>query len=114
LVIDGHSPDGTGMILDRLVSHNKAIHVFHRPGKLGLGTAHLLAMKFAMHHQFDFLITMDADFSHHPKYLPKLVLWGGESFSLIRGCSLLNWRRHLKCHPETRLAVSEMSNRWMR
>ena len=70
LVVDDSSPDGTGAILDRLSTSNPAIHVIHRPSKLGLGTAHLLAMKYAIHHEYDQLITMDADFSHNPKYLP--------------------------------------------
>jgi len=70
LVVDDNSPDGTGALLDRLSSANPAIHVIHRPSKLGLGTAHLMAMKYAIHHEYDQLITMDADFSHNPKYLP--------------------------------------------
>jgi glycosyltransferase involved in cell wall biosynthesis len=69
LVVDDNSPDGTGAVLDRLGSANPAIHVIHRPSKLGLGTAHLMAMKYAIHHRYDQLITMDADFSHNPKYL---------------------------------------------
>ena len=70
LIVDDHSPDGTGPLLDRLAAENSRIHVVHRPSKLGLGTAHLLAMKYAMHHNYEHLITMDADFSHNPKYLP--------------------------------------------
>ncbi len=73
LVIDDSSPDGTGDLLDRLSADDPNIHVIHRPSKLGLGTAHLLAMKYAIHGGFDYLITMDADFSHHPKYLPTMV-----------------------------------------
>lgn len=73
LVVDDSSPDGTGELLDRLARDHSNIHVIHRPSKLGLGTAHLLAMKYAIHEGFDFLITMDADFSHHPKYLPTMV-----------------------------------------
>ena len=69
LIVDDHSPDGTGPLLDRLATENSRIHVVHRPSKLGLGTAHLLAMKYAMHHNYEHLITMDADFSHNPKYL---------------------------------------------
>jgi len=73
LVVDDASPDGTGKILDQLKKSNDHIHVIHRPQKLGLGTAHKLAMKYAIHYKFDILITMDADFSHNPKYLPTLV-----------------------------------------
>ncbi|MBF0289212.1 MAG: polyprenol monophosphomannose synthase [SAR324 cluster bacterium] len=73
LVVDDASPDGTGTVLDKMVESNDKIHVIHRTKKLGLGTAHKLAMKYAVHHGFDILITMDADFSHHPNYLPTIV-----------------------------------------
>lgn len=70
LIVDDSSPDGTGELLDKLAVKEPRIHVIHRPKKLGLGTAHKLAMKYAIHYGFDILITMDADYSHHPKYLP--------------------------------------------
>ena len=73
LIIDDNSPDGTGQLADELAAANPSIHVLHRPGKLGLGTAILLAMRFAMEHDYDILVTMDADFSHHPTYLPALL-----------------------------------------
>ncbi len=73
LVVDDDSPDGTGEILDKFAQINKQVAVIHRPRKLGLGTAHKLAMQYAIKKQFDILITMDADFSHHPEYLPTLV-----------------------------------------
>lgn len=73
LVIDDHSPDGTGPLADELAAKDPRIHVLHRPGKLGLGTAILAGMKYAMEQNYDFVITMDADFSHHPRYLPPMV-----------------------------------------
>ena len=73
LVVDDDSPDGTGEMLDKFAQTNKQVAVIHRPRKLGLGTAHKLAMQYAIKNQFDILITMDADFSHHPEYLPTLV-----------------------------------------
>ena len=73
LVVDDDSPDGTGEMLDKFAQKNKQVAVIHRPRKLGLGTAHKLAMQYAIKNQFDILITMDADFSHHPEYLPTLV-----------------------------------------
>lgn len=72
-IVDDASPDGTGSILDQMSQTNSKLHVLHRPRKLGLGTAHKLAMKYAMQHNFDILVTMDADFSHHPRYLPDIV-----------------------------------------
>ena len=73
LIIDDSSPDGTGNILKELSLKNKQLNIIHRPQKLGLGTAHKLAMKYAIKNNFDILITMDADFSHHPKYLNKMI-----------------------------------------
>ena len=73
LVVDDASPDGTGRILNELSLNQKRLRVIHRPKKLGLGTAHKLAMKYAILNEYDVLVTMDADYSHHPKYLPTLV-----------------------------------------
>jgi dolichol-phosphate mannosyltransferase len=73
LILDDNSPDGTGAIADELARANARIHVIHRAGKLGLGTALLTMMRHAMEHGYDFIITMDADFSHHPRYLPDLI-----------------------------------------
>jgi len=73
LVIDDNSPDGTGRVADELAARDARVHVLHRPGKLGLGTAILTAMHYAMDHGYDLLVNMDADFSHHPRYLPALI-----------------------------------------
>ena len=72
LVIDDNSPDGTGRIADELVASMPGFHVIHRPGKLGLGTATIAAMQFAIENRFDLLLNMDADFSHDPEYIPAL------------------------------------------
>ncbi len=73
LVVDDNSPDGTGKILDQLaLGYAGRLKVIHRPRKLGLGSAHKLAMKFALQNDYDSLVTMDADYSHHPKYLPTM------------------------------------------
>src|SRR5205814_8432160 len=73
LVIDDNSPDGTGRIADELAARDPRVHVLHRPGKLGLGTATLAAMRYAMDHNYGFLLNMDADFSHAPRYIPFLL-----------------------------------------
>ncbi len=73
LVIDDSSPDGTGELADRLSRSDPRVHVLHRPGKLGLGTALLAAMRYAMDHDYDLLLNLDADFSHPPRYLPALL-----------------------------------------
>jgi len=73
LVVDDNSPDGTGRLLETFRSQYPRLHVVHRPYKNGLGTAHKLAIKYALAHAYQALITMDADFSHDPKYLPEMV-----------------------------------------
>jgi dolichol-phosphate mannosyltransferase len=73
LVIDDNSPDGTGRLADELAAADPRVHVVHRAGKLGLGTAILAAMRYAADHGYDYLVNMDADFSHHPRYLPAIV-----------------------------------------
>jgi dolichol-phosphate mannosyltransferase len=73
LIIDDNSPDGTGELADELSAADPRIHVVHRAGKLGLGTAILTAMRYAIDHGYDYLVNMDADFSHHPRYLPALL-----------------------------------------
>lgn len=70
LVIDDNSPDGTGQVADTIAKADARVKVLHRPGKLGLGTATLAAMNFAMENNYDYLQNMDADFSHPPRFLP--------------------------------------------
>lgn len=73
LVVDDNSPDGTGRVLRELQAHEPRLHSIHRRGRLGLGTAHKLAMVFAMQNDYDILVTMDADWSHNPDDIPRLV-----------------------------------------
>ena len=73
LVIDDNSPDGTGKLADELESQDPRIHVINRSGKLGLGTAMLAACRFAFERDFEFLLNLDADFSHPPRYIPSIL-----------------------------------------
>ena len=73
LVVDDSSPDGTGKLLDRMKKANNRIEVIHRPRKSGVGSAHRLALSYAHENKIDFLITMDADFSHPPQYIKKFI-----------------------------------------
>ena len=59
----------------RYVTRLPNVHVIHRPGKLGLGTATLAAVRYAIDHHFDYLLNLDADFSHPPRFIPGL--WRG-------------------------------------
>lgn len=70
LIIDDNSPDGTGQLVDELCAADGRLHVLHRAGKLGLGTAYVAGFRYAIEHGYDLVFEMDADFSHDPKYLP--------------------------------------------
>ena len=73
LVVDDNSPDGTGEVAERLRATLPDFNVIHRGGKLGLGTATIQAMKFAIENDFEYLLNLDADFSHPPRFLPALL-----------------------------------------
>jgi dolichol-phosphate mannosyltransferase len=73
LIVDDNSPDGTGALADRLAAGNPRVRVIHRTGKLGLGSAALAGLRFALGGGYEFAVLMDADFSHHPRHLAALV-----------------------------------------
>ncbi|MGD2040096.1 MAG: polyprenol monophosphomannose synthase [Anaerolineae bacterium] len=74
LIVDDNSPDGTGQVADELVAeHDGHVHVIHRTGKLGLGTAYLTGFRYALDHGADLVVQMDADFSHSPAYIPQFL-----------------------------------------
>jgi dolichol-phosphate mannosyltransferase len=73
LVIDDNSPDGTGQLADELAAADTRIRVLHRAAKQGLGAAMLAGFKDAIAHGYDFVLSMDADFSHDPRYLSAIV-----------------------------------------
>lgn len=73
VVVDDNSPDGTGEIADALARVHPQVLVVHRPAKMGLGRAYLAGFATAFDLDVDLVLTMDADFSHHPRYIPDLV-----------------------------------------
>lgn len=75
LIVDDTSPDGTGRVADELARdcYPERLHVIHRPNKLGLGTAYITGFKWALEHGSDYIIQMDADFSHSPSYIPQML-----------------------------------------
>lgn len=73
IVVDDNSPDGTGRLADEIAAREHRVSVVHRPAKLGLGTAHIAGIRCAQSLGLDPIGTMDADFSHHPRYLPELL-----------------------------------------
>ncbi len=73
LVVDDNSPDGTGQLADELAANEPRIRVLHREKKQGLGRAYLHAFRWALDAGYAFICEMDADFSHDPRYLPRLL-----------------------------------------
>ncbi|MSN26260.1 MAG: glycosyltransferase [Geobacter sp.] len=96
LFVDDNSPDGTGKIIDDLILNNDRIHVLHRSGKLGLGSAYREGFKVAISMAADYIIEMDADFSHDPAVLPEFLSVAND-FDLVigsrylNGVSVVNW-----------------------
>ena len=72
-VIDDNSPDGTGEILKKISKENNNFYYKIRSGKLGLNTAHILGYNYAKENKYEKLITLDADLSHNPKEIPKII-----------------------------------------
>jgi len=85
VIVDDNSPDGTGDIADELADLHATVHVLHREGKLGLGTAYIAGFKYALARGYDRILTMDADFSHHPRYIPALIDKSREEADLVIG-----------------------------
>lgn len=72
LMVDDNSPDGTGRCCEQLAVADRRMHCVHRPSKMGLGTATLAIVRHALDRDYKYLVNMDADLSHHPRYLPQL------------------------------------------
>ena len=73
LVIDDNSPDGTGRWCDERAGADPRVRCLHREGKLGLGTATMAGMRYGIEQGYRYVLNMDADFSHRPRYLPDLL-----------------------------------------
>ncbi len=73
LIVDDNSPDGTGQLAEEIHDEDSRVHVMHRAGKMGLGTAYIAGFKYAIEHGYDAAFEMDADFSHDPRYLPDFL-----------------------------------------
>jgi dolichol-phosphate mannosyltransferase len=82
LVADDNSPDGTGKLADAMAAGDDHVHVLHRPGKQGLGAAYLAGFAWGGEHGYDVLVEMDADGSHQPEELPRLL-------TALRGADLV-------------------------
>ena len=116
LVIDDGSPDGTAAIVKRLMQDEMAGRLFlvERSGKLGLGTAYIAGFKWALEHDYEYVFEMDADFSHDPKDLPRLLsACRDEGYDLaigsryVSGVNVVNW-------PMGRVLMSYFASKYVR
>ena len=113
LVADDNSPDGTGAIADRLAASDDHIHVMHRKGKEGLGAAYLAGFHWGFDNGYDVLVQHDADGSHQPEQLPRLLqaLADGADMAKgsrwVKGGSVVNW-------PASRKFISKGGSLWTR
>ena len=115
LVVDDNSPDGTGRMADEMARANPRVHVLHRPGKQGLGTAYLAGFRWALERSYEFIFEMDADFSHDPTHL-KEFLKAAEGADLVLGSRYLAGRVTVVNWPMGRLLLSYFANvyaRWV-
>ena len=112
LIVDDNSPDGTADKVKELQADYPNLHLEERPGKAGLGTAYIFGFKWALEHEYDRIVQMDADLSHNPNDVPRLVkllddydLIVGSRY--IEGVSVVNW-------PIRRLILSYGANFYSR
>ncbi len=117
LVADDNSPDGTGLMADAIAARDPGVHVLHRLGKEGLGAAYLAGFQWGLDRGYDVLVEMDADGSHQPEQLPKLLAALGPKQDRqadlvlgsrwVRGGRVVNW-------PRSREVLSRGGNLWTR
>jgi dolichol-phosphate mannosyltransferase len=115
LIVDDGSPDGTGAVADDIAAQDSRVHVIHRAGKLGLGTAYIAGFRWGLDRGYDFFFEMDADFSHDPAHLPAF-LEAIERFDVVLGSRYLHGRVTVVNWPMGRLLLSYMANvyaRWV-
>jgi len=97
VIVDDGSPDGTGRLADEISAKNPKVHVLHREGKLGLGTAYVAGFRYALSQKVDVVFEMDADFSHDPKELPNFLARVGAGADVVigsryvHGVRVMNW-----------------------
>lgn len=115
LVVDDGSPDGTAMVVREMQhEYSGRVHLIERAGKLGLGTAYVAGFRYALRHHYTFICEMDADFSHDPADIPRLVEAVREGKADVAigsrysdGISIINW-------PLSRLILSYSANLYAR
>lgn len=113
LVVDDGSPDGTGAIVDGIAANNARVHVIHRAGKLGLGTAYIAGFRWALERKYDLVFEMDADFSHNPERLPEFLAAIKQS-DVVLGSRYQNGHVNVVNWPMSRLFLSYAANIYAR
>ena len=113
LIADDGSPDGTGDIADLLSTGDRHVHVLHRPGKAGLGAAYLAAFAWGLNRDYDVLVEMDADGSHQPEQLPRLLAALDDGADLVLGSRWVPGGR-VENWPKRRELLSRGGNAYVR
>jgi dolichol-phosphate mannosyltransferase len=110
LVVDDASPDGTGALVDAIAASVDGVYAIHRTGKLGLGTAYKAGFAYGLASEYEFICTMDADFSHDPNSLPALLDAAVAGADLVVGSRYVLGGR-LVGWPRFRKLISSVANR---
>ena len=113
LVVDDGSPDGTGRLADEMAARNSRVHVMHRDGKQGLGTAYRAGFRWALERAYEFVFEMDSDFSHDPGHLPEFLAAAVDA-DLVLGSRYLDGRVTVVNWPMPRLLLSYCANVYAR
>ena len=115
LIVDDNSPDGTGQLAEAIAQEEPRVHVLHRDGKRGLGTAYVTGFRWALEREYAYVFEMDADFSHDPAHL-KQFLKATDGADLVLGSRYLDGRVTVVNWPMPRLVLSYFANiyaRWL-
>ena len=112
LVVDDHSPDGTGKIADELTGKYTQIHVLHRAEKNGLGRAYIAGFKWELEHGYEFIFEMDCDLSHNPDDVPTF-LTAAQDADLVLGSRYLGGIRVINW-PLSRLMLSRCAGKYVK
>ncbi len=113
VVVDDNSPDGTADLVSGAMEDEPRLHLVKRSGKLGLGSAYQAGFTFGLEHGYDLIITMDCDYSHHPKHLPQFLesIEQGNDMVIgsryVPGGGISNW-------PKRRRLLSRFANFYTR
>jgi dolichol-phosphate mannosyltransferase len=113
LIVDDGSPDGTGDIVREIAATNGRVHLLSRPRKMGLGTAYIAGFRWALARDYEYILEMDADFSHDPAHLPQF-LSAVENADLVLGSRYQQGRVTVVNWPIGRLILSYCANIYAR